>query len=198
MGDSAAVDTLAWGDSAAVDILVFQVDVLGFQVDILGFQVDILVFQVDILVFPVDILVFQVDILVFQVDILVFPVDILVFQVDILVFQADIVSFPEGVPGFPESIEIWSLFPAVAFTMVGNTSLQAAITPLVLTIVSLMAIAIAMTTSFTIETVFSLDLTSVRSDFRIGGTRGTQTMDILTTTTIPTTRRSMIIGIGAV
>ena len=156
MGDSAAVDTLAWGDLAAVDILVFQVDVL----------------------------VFQVDILVFLVDILVFPVDIL--------------SFPGGVPGFPGSIEIWSLFPAVAFTIMGNASLQAAITPLVLTIVSLMAIAIAMTISFAIETVFSLDLTSLGSDFRIGGTRGTQTMDILTTTTIPTTRRSMIIGIGAV
>jgi len=62
-----------------------------------------------------------------------------------------------------------------------------------LTIVSFMAIA--MTISITIETIFSLGLTSLRSDFRIGGTR---TMDMLTTTTIPIIRRFMIIGIGAV
>ena len=74
MGDSAAVDTLAWGDSAAVDILVFQVDVL-------------------------------------------------VFQVDILVFQTDILGLPGGT-------RIRSLFLAVAFTIVGNASLQAAIASL--------------------------------------------------------------------
>jgi hypothetical protein len=110
---------------------------------------------------------------------------------DILVFQADILGLPRGT-------RIRSLFLAVAFTIVGNASLQAAIASLVLTIVSLMAIAITVTISFTIETVFSLDLTLLRSDFRIGGTRGTQTMDILTNTTIPTPRRFMIIGIGAV
>jgi hypothetical protein len=155
MGDSAAVDTLAWGDSA-VDILAWG----DSAVDILAWGDSA------------------------AMDILVFPVDSLVFQADIL--------------GLPGGTRIWSLFLAVAFTIVGNASLQVAIASLLLTIVSLMAIAITMTISFTIETVFSLDLTLLRSDFRIGGTRGTQTMDILTNTTIPTTRRFMIIGIGAV
>jgi hypothetical protein len=179
MGDPAAVDTLAWGDSA-VDILAWG----DSAVDILAWGDS----AVDILAWGDSA---AMDILVFQVDILVFQVDILVFQVDILVFQPDILGLPRGT-------RIRSLFLAVAFTIVGNASLQAAIASLVLTIVSLMAIAIAMTISFTIETVFSLDLTLLRSDFRIGGTRGTQTMDILTNTTIPTTRRFMIIGIGAV
>jgi hypothetical protein len=172
MGDPAAVDTLAWGDSA-VDILAWG----DSAVDILAWGDS-----------AVDILAWGDSA---AMDILVFQVDILVFQVDILVFQPDILGLPRGT-------RIRSLFLAVAFTIVGNASLQAAIASLVLTIVSLMAIAIAMTISFTIETVFSLDLTLLRSDFRIGGTRGTQTMDILTNTTIPTTRRFMIIGIGAV
>jgi hypothetical protein len=104
-----------------------------------------------------------------------------------------------GILALPEGIEKWFSPTAVVFTIVANASLLWTIDPL--TIVSLTIVlfmAIAMTISFTIETIFSLGLTSLRSDFRIGGTRGTRTMDMLTTTTIPTTRRFMIVGIGAV
>jgi hypothetical protein len=105
----------------------------------------------------------------------------------------------EGILASPEGVARWFFPTATVSTIVASVSLLVTIAPLTigsLIIVSFMAIA--MTISFTIETIFSLDLTSLRSDFRIGGTRGTRTMDILTTTAIPTTHRFMIIGIGPV
>jgi hypothetical protein len=110
----------------------------------------------------------------------------------ILALPEGILALPEGVLALPEGVEIWPFFTAIVFTRATNAPL----TIVSLTIASFMAIAV--TISFTIETVFSLALTSLRSGFRIGGTRGTRTMDILTTTAIPTTHRFMIIGIGAV
>jgi len=93
----------------------------------------------------------------------------------------DILALAEGVLALPEGIEKWFFPTAIVFTVVANASSPLTIASL--TIVSFMAIA--MTISITIETIFSLGLTSLRSDFRIGGTR---TMDMLTTTTIPIIR----------
>ena len=109
-------------------------------------------------------------------------------------------SAPVDILPFPEGIKPWDFLTATVFftkaPLISVSFPSISLTIVSLIIVSLMAIA--MIISFTIETGFSLDLTSLRSDFRIGGTRGPHTMDILTTTTIPTTRRFMIIGIGAV
>ena len=120
--------------------------------------------------------------------------DILALAEGVLALAEGVLALAEGVLALPEGIEKWFFPTAIVFTVVANASSPLTIASL--TIVSFMAIA--MTISITIETIFSLGLTSLRSDFRIGGIRGTHTMDILTTTAIPTTHRFMIIGIGAV